>query len=271
MRQTISIIGLGWLGYPLAQELLLRGYSVKGSTTSVDKQATLLADGISAHQLSLNPQPEGALNELLEADVLIVNVPPKAGKFGEGFHPAQMTHLAEAVQKSPVRWVIYISSTSVYPELNRVVQENDVQTPEESASPTLVRAEQLWQALQTDAFRITILRCGGLMGYERQAGKYVAGRTIDSGAVPVNYIHRDDAVGLISAVIEQELTGVYNVVAPQHPSRAEVYRDSCTKHGYALPTFIDPDSPVSYKVVQSKKLIAQTGYIFQYTSPLDFP
>lgn len=271
MRQTISIIGLGWLGYPLAKELLLRGYSVKGSTTSVDKQALLLAEGISAHQLFLNPQPEGALNELLETDVLVVNVPPKAGKVGEDFHPDQMRHLAEAVQKSPVRWVIYISSTSVYPELNRVVTEADVQKPEESAAPALVRAEQTWQALQTSDFRVTILRCGGLMGYERQAGKYVAGRTIDSGSVPVNYIHRDDAVGLISAVLEQGLTGLYNVVAPQHPSRAEVYRDSCAKHGYALPTFVEPHSPVAYKVVQSEKLIMQTGYTFKYNNPLDFP
>ncbi len=271
MRQTISIIGLGWLGYPLAQELLLQGFFVKGSTTSVEKQAKLLAEGISAHQLTLNPQPEGTLNELLEADLLIVNVPPKAGKFGEDFHPEQMRHLAEAVRKSPVRWVIYVSSTSVYPELNRVVHEDDVQTPEESAAPALVRAEKIWQALQTDDFRVTVLRCGGLMGYDRQAGKYVASRTIDSGSVPVNYIHRDDAVGLITAVIEQGLTGVYNVVAPQHPSRAEVYRDSCTKHGYTLPTFVEPDNPVSYKIVQSEKLLAQTDYIFQYSSPLEFP
>lgn len=271
MKPIISIIGLGWLGYPLAQKLLLGGYSVKGSTTSVGKQAQLLSKGILAYQLTLNPQPEGALYELLETDVLLVNVPPKAGKFGEDFHPEQMRHLAEAVQKSPVRWVIYISSTSIYPELNRVVLEDDVQTPEDSAAPALVRAERIWQALQTDDFRVTILRCGGLMGYERQAGKYVAGRIIDSGAVPVNYIHRDDAVGLITAVIEQNLTGVYNVVAPQHPSRAEVYRDSCTKHGYTLPTFVEPNSPVSYKVVQSQKLLGQTDYIFQYSSPLEFP
>jgi len=271
MKPTISIIGLGWLGRPLASELARQGHQVLGSTTSPEKQTQLQAVGIDAYLLNLAPQPEGDLEALLNANILVVNVPPKAGKFGEDFHPAQMQYLAGAVHQSAIKWVIYVSSTSVYPEINRVVQENDVQTPEESASPALVRAEQLWQALQTDAFRVTILRCGGLMGYERQAGKYVAGRTIDSGSVPVNYIHRDDAVGLICAVIEQGLTGVYNAVAPEHPSRAEVYRDSCTKHGYALPTFVEPNSPLSYKVVQSEKLIAQTGYIFQYTSPLDFP
>lgn len=271
MQPSISIVGLGWLGLPLAQELTGRGYSIKGSTTSIDKQTRLQVEGIDTYLLNLNPQPEGDLAALLNADILVVNVPPKAGKFGADFHPMQMCHLAEAVKQSAVKWVIYVSSTSVYPELSRVMTETDVQTPEQSAAPELVRAEQTWLNLQHNELKVTILRCGGLMGYERQAGKYVAGRTIDSGAVPVNYIHRDDAVGLICAVLEEQLTGVYNVVAPQHSSRAEVYRDSCHKHGYALPTFVEPAEPVSFKIINSAKLIKQTDYLFQYNSPLDFP
>jgi nucleoside-diphosphate-sugar epimerase len=271
MHHSISIIGLGWLGHPLAQELSRRGYPVKGSTTAANKQAQLQAEGIDAHLLTLNPQPEGDLSPLLNAKILVVNVPPKAGKFGDDFHPAQMKALAEAVKSSPVQWVIYVSSTSVYPELNRVMTESDVQTPDQSAAPALVRAEQTWLGLQTDKFRVTILRCGGLMGYERQAGKYVAGRTVDSGAVPVNYIHRDDAVGLIATVIEQGLAGVYNVVAPEHPTRAEVYRASCEKHGYELPTLTEPAEPVAFKTISSAKLMQQTAYVFQFANPLDFP
>jgi nucleoside-diphosphate-sugar epimerase len=270
MHDSISLIGLGWLGLPLAQELLRRGYPVKGSTTSAEKQAQLRAEGIDAYLLSLTPQPEGDLTPLLNTDILVVNVPPKAGKFGEDFHPAQMQALAEAVKVSTVRWVIYVSSTSVYPELNRIVTEADVQTPDQSAAPALVRAEQTWLGSQTDAFRVTILRCGGLMGYERQAGKYVAGRTIDTGTLPVNYIHRDDAVGLICAVIEQNRTGIYNVVAPEHPTRAEVYRVSCKRYGYPLPTLVDPQQAASYKIVSSEKLIQAVGYSFIFPSPLDF-
>ncbi len=263
----ISIIGLGWLGLPLAQALLQKGYSVKGSTSTPEKESSLQRSGYDAVVMALEPAPKGNLSYLLEADVLVVNVPPKAGKMGDAFHPEQMRHLADAVAASAVRWVLYVSSTSVYPELNREVVETDVQTPDESAAPALLQAEQIWQSLQTDSFQVTILRCGGLMGYERQAGKYVAGRTVDSGAVRVNYIHRDDAVGLLVAVLEQGLTGVYNVVAPQHPTRAEVYAASCQKHGYALPQLVEPESPLPFKLVSSAKLIAQTGYSFSYPDP----
>ena len=265
------MIGLGWLGRPLATELLRRGYRVMGSTTTPEKQTQLRAEGIETHLLALNPQPEGDLEALLQTDILVVNIPPKAGKIGDDHHPAQMQHLAGAVSKSAIRWVIYVSSTSVYPELNRIMTEIDVQTPDQSAAPALVQAEQIWLTQQTPNFRATILRCGGLMGYDRQVGKYVAGRTVDSGAVPVNYIHRDDAVNLICAVIANRLTGVFNVVAPLHPSRAEVYRNSCQKHGYALPTFVEPVEQVPFKIVSSLKLTEQTGYVFKYADPLQFP
>ena len=42
----ISILGCGWLGFPLAKALLSKGLSVKGSTTSSEKLATLEKAGI---------------------------------------------------------------------------------------------------------------------------------------------------------------------------------------------------------------------------------
>mgnify|MGYP003615968040 CR=1 FL=1 len=37
----ISILGCGWLGFPLAQKLIETGYEVKGSTTSESKLEAL--------------------------------------------------------------------------------------------------------------------------------------------------------------------------------------------------------------------------------------
>jgi len=42
----ISILGYGWLGLPLAKVLLENGFSVKGSTTSVEKISVLENSGI---------------------------------------------------------------------------------------------------------------------------------------------------------------------------------------------------------------------------------
>lgn len=272
---TVSVLGCGWLGLPLAERLVADGYTVKGSTTTPEKLPILTAKGIQPYQIKLLPQPDGDLEGFLQADILLLDIPPKAGVQGLTFHPAQIKAVADAVVNSPVRWVIYISSTSVYPELSRVVIEEDVTTPDESADPAgspaqLVAAEQITQQLALTR-QTTVLRCAGLMGYDRIPGKYVAGKIVDSGRVPVNYIHRDDAVGLIIAVLANQLAGKYNIVAPEHPNREAVYRASCTQFGYALPVFIEPVMALPFKIVSGQKLTGQLDYLFQYPNPLLFP
>ncbi|GAB2522204.1 NAD(P)H-binding protein [Spirosoma aerophilum] len=268
-QKTVSILGCGWLGLPLAEQLIHEGFTVKGSTTSAEKLPTLRQQGIDAHQLVLNPQPIGDLSDLLQTDTLVIDIPPKAGKLGDDFHPEQVRQLVEAIRKSTVAHVIYISSTSVYPERSQLAVEQNVATVEESAAPGLMQAELLVQQLSTER-AVTVIRFGGLMGYDRIPGKYVAGRTVNSGDVPVNYIHRDDAVRILSAIISRQLTGTFNAVAPEHPTREAIYRKSCADFEYQLPTFTIPDEAVPYKMISVEKLVQATAYKFTYPDPLQF-
>lgn len=268
-NNTVSILGLGWLGLPLAKRLQRAGFTVKGSTTTSSKVVDLNQTGIKTYQLQLNPAPEGNLKELLDTDTLVINVPPKAGKFGDDFHPQQIQHLTEAISVSDVKHVIYVSSTSVYPELNRVVAESDVTRQDESAAPALVQAEQLVLALAPKK-TVTVLRCGGLMGYDRIPGKYIAGKKVDSGDVLVNYLHQDDAVSILVILIQHRLEGVFNAVAPEHPLRRDIYLKSCADFGYERPTFKQPERPIPHKVVSVEKLLQATNYRFNYPNPLQF-
>ncbi|GAB4025958.1 Rossmann-fold NAD(P)-binding domain-containing protein [Spirosoma koreense] len=269
LNKTVSIIGCGWVGWPLAERLLTAGLLTKGSTTTPEKLPLLKQAHIDAYLVSLSPEPVGDLAALLQADTVIIDIPPKAGKLGDSFHPQQIRHLTNAIRSSPVQHVIYISSTSVYPESNRVVVETDVTEPAQSAAPAFIEAEQLIHGLAPEQV-VTIVRFGGLVGYNRIPGKYVSGRTVDSGAVPVNYIHRDDAVGLLTTVVEQRISGTFNAVAPEHPTREAVYRKSCAEFGYELPNFAQPTKPVPFKIISPEKLIRATNYSFLYPDPLQF-
>jgi len=267
---TISIIGCGWLGRPLAERLVADGLTVRGTTTSAEKRDALRAAGIKAYQLRFNPEPEGeGLDELLASDAIVIAIPPRAGAQGEACHPAQIRHLTEAIRTSGRQpYLVYVSSTSVYPEVNREVSEDEVVTPEQSAAPALVEAEQLALALGN----ATVLRCGGLMGDDRIPAKYVAGKQgITTGGVPVNYLHREDGVGILQQLLTEPRPGeTYNAVAPQHPTREAVYRKSCLEFGYALPTFAEPAEPVPYKIISPAKWLQHTGYVFQFPDPLAF-
>jgi nucleoside-diphosphate-sugar epimerase len=274
LDKSVSIIGCGWLGLPLARYLLAGGgITVKGSTTSPHKLETLHRAGVEAYVASLNPEPQGDdWPKLLDVDLLIVDIPPRSTKQGEEFHPQQIQHLAEMIENSPVSEILYVSSTSVYPELNREVREEDVTRPVQSSAPHLVEAEQLLAGLRETGRQVAVLRCGGLMGYDRIPGKYVRGKKgISTGQVPVNYVHRDDAVAILSFLIRGGVPNeTFNCVAPLHPQRRDVYEASCRQFGWEEPTFAEPDPSVPFKVVGVGKLMKFLNHAFLYPDPLHF-
>ena len=108
------------------------------------------------------------------------------------------------------------------------------------------------------------------MGYDRIPAKYVAGKVVNTGHIPVNFVHQDDVVGIISLIIEQQIFGkTYNVVALQHPLRTAIYQKTCEDFGYEIPTFED-DETIPFKIISPQKLILETGYVFIFPVPLGF-
>ncbi len=264
---TISILGCGWLGFSLAKHLITKGFVVKGSSTSQDKISKLEAAGIQPFLLSLEPEliGENAL-DFFKTELLFINIPPRLRVNSPDYYLNQLASLMKAVNDSQIKHIIFISTTSVYSELNREVSEADA-----DEKHPLYQAEQLILQ-QFDNERVTILRCGGLMGYERIPAKYFAGKKgLTTGDIRVNYVHRDDVVGIIEAIIKNNIWGeTLNVVAPEHPTRKAVYEKACLEYGYEMPEFVTPKEPHDFKVISPQHLLSVTGYEFEYANPLDF-
>ena len=262
----IAILGCGWLGFPLGKNLVAKGHQVVGSVTSEAKTIPLSEAGIQPVVLQLNPEAnEAILSDFLAADLLVIAIPPRAGKYGDSFHVEQIEGILPSLQKSTIQKVVYISSTSVYPDLGQVATEDSEVIPTHS----LIQVENLLKNALGE--NVTILRCGGLMGQERIPAKYFAGKTINTGAIPVNYVHREDAVGVVTTILEKGIFGeTFNVVSPEHPVRKEVYLKNCAELGFAEPIFVEPETTIPYKVIDATKLLNKTGYEFRYANPLDY-
>ena len=261
----ISILGCGWLGLPLGEFLVKNGHTVKGSTTSESKIALLSAVNIEPFLLQFTPKIESEnITQFLDSEVLIICIPPRAGKLGEDYHVQQIESLLEYLPSSSIKSIIYTSSTSVYPDLNREVLEEDSIIENHA----LIKVENLLKTLPQN---VTILRCGGLMGGERIPAKYFQGKTINTGKIPVNYVHQDDVIQIISMILEKGFWNeTFNVVSPEHPVREEVYLKNCEYFGFAKPIFEEAVEPIPFKIISPQKLISRTGYIFKYANPLDF-
>lgn len=260
--KIISIIGCGWLGMPLAEKLMEEGHHVKGTTTTPEKLAVLQQKGIVPYLVTLNPQLELADDTFFECDLLIINIPPSTYSKGPEYHPKQIASLVSKIHQHQIRNVFYISSTSVYPENNRSVDENVELTIENDRQKALLLSEQ---TLQSGNFCLNILRCGGLMGYDRLPHRFLSksfkSRMKKNINTPVNYIHRDDVIAIIKELIKKESTDeIYNLVAPEHPLRKEFIEGDMEE---------DNNIP-SYKVVSSKKIVRFLGYQFKYPNPLNF-
>ncbi len=66
MNKTIAIAGLGWLGQPLAYRLATRGYTVKGSVTTIEKATMLEKNGFDAYPVEISESGiEGKVKALL--------------------------------------------------------------------------------------------------------------------------------------------------------------------------------------------------------------
>src|SRR4051812_59143 len=115
MKQ-ISILGCGWLGLPLAKSLLEKGFSVKGSTTSLEKISILENNGIQAFQIELSEiEIKGEINSFLAtSEILIIDIPPKLRGISSENFVQKIQNLIPFIEKSKIEKVVFISSTSVY-------------------------------------------------------------------------------------------------------------------------------------------------------------
>lgn len=209
----ISILGLGWFGFPLASELIDMGLSVEGSSTSPEKIPVFTAKGINAFTLKYPETPKK-----IEADILILNIPP----FDEELDWFKSWEISEKT------WIIFISSTSVESKTNHNLLKQEA----------WVQTFPHW----------TILRFGGLFGNERHPGKYLSGKKNLQGRLwPVNMLHLKDAIGFTKKIIELRIESkIFTVISSDHPTREEFYTAFCREQNLPLPEFDQGD--VSEKV-----------------------
>ncbi len=262
-QKTISILGCGYLGLPVARALLAKGWRVRGSTTRVQRLRVLLDAGIDPFLLELTPTLQGrALVDFFSSPTILVNFPPGRRRSDvETFLPAAMREIL--VRMANTSHLIFASSTSVYGE--GVVDEKSLAPPRTPSGRALRHAESLLTA--RGDFTTTVLRFGGLYGYARTPGRFM--RCIANGAAHVNLVHRDDAVAVTVLVAEnlEAAAGTYNVVADSHPTKAAFYTQAARWLGNPPPA-IEFDSAIPDKYVRNDWLRQRLGYRFKVPDPM---
>ena len=237
----IAIIGCGWVGERLAKYLTGRNYHVIATTTSPEKIIPLQKVATEVHLLDFNSTIDFGF--LASVDVAIFSMPIARNAWHKGFHKLD--------QEFPK--TLLFSSTGVYPKENKVFTEEDT----DDLRADIIASENL---VRQKYPQTNILRFGGLMGDERALQNMYKNRTPENPGKLTNYIHYEDILPIVDLFIKSEIKAeTYNIVAPEHPSIAEVVH-------------LDNENTGDQKgrIISSEKLIQDFNYTFIHPNPKDF-
>jgi len=239
LSKSVAVMGCGWLGLPAASKLVQDGHSVYGSTTTKKKLEVLKGKGIIPFEICLfEKEIKGNISDFLNnADVIIINIPPqlRSGKGENYVTKIQLLH--EQIKKSSVEKVIFVSSTSVYGNIEGEVTEETKPQPITESGKQLLVAEALFK--NDPELKTTILRFGGLIGPDRHPIYMLAGRKeLKNGNAPVNLIHLNDCISIISQTLNENWWHeTINGVNPEHPTKKEYYTSKAKKLNLEPPVY----------------------------------
>lgn len=258
--KNISILGCGWFGFALAKKLISLNYKVNGSTTTEEKLAALESEGIQPFLVSFSAENITADPIFFEADVLFICIPPKRHSVEFTDYPNKIKAILTAAEGKSKN-VVLISSTSIYGDTNETVNENTNPIPDTDSGKIVLEAEKLINSAQS--FSATIIRFAGLIGPNRNPGKFFAGKKdVPNGLAPVNLIHQFDAVGIATAIISKQAFGkTYNGCSPSHPLRKDFYTNAAKISALPEPEFIEEKQ--NWKIVESINVPAFLDYQFE--------
>ena len=137
--KNVVIIGLGWLGLPLAQTLKQQGYRVSGTIRTPEKAHTITQMGITCHCQDFNATIKSATNGFPEHASWILTIPPTGN---DDYVQTLQNAINFATPFKPAH-ILFTSSTGVY----KPTGQHDELSTEFDSSP---RAQRILDAEATD-------------------------------------------------------------------------------------------------------------------------
>ena len=272
--KKVAIVGLGWLGMPLAMSLSARGWQVTGSKTTLDGVDAARMSGIDSYQLQLTPElvcDSDDLDALLDADALVITLPARRTGEGDDFYLQAVQEIVDSALAHNIPRIIFTSSTSVYGETEGTVKETSPLEPVTASGRVLKELETWLHDLPGTS--VDILRLAGLVGPERHPGRFLAGKTnVANGAHGVNLVHLEDVISAITLLLQAPKGGhIYNLCAPAHPTRAEFYSLMARQMNLDAPVFRTETQNGHGKLVDGNRICNELGFEYQYPNPLVMP
>ncbi|KAL4577370.1 hypothetical protein LXL04_013479 [Taraxacum kok-saghyz] len=184
-QNRMFILGMGFVGQFVAQDLMNQGWVVSGTCTSVSKKEMLEKLGFNVHLFDatdpklvfflLNFRPFIFMNKLEVINILnehthlLVSIPPCKDIGDPVLQHAKL--LKKKLNNKHLQWLCYLSTTSVYGDCGgEWVDETYQPNPKSELAKLRLAAEEQWLSLGHDiGVSSHVFRLGGIYGPGRSA------------------------------------------------------------------------------------------------------
>lgn len=261
--EKISVLGGGWLGYPLALRLFELGFQVNLSKTQVSAQDKLAVKALNLLECQVTAEGiNGDVSQLFKVDTLIVTFPPGFKKQQGETYLAKWKHIVEQANYFGIKKIIMTSSTGVYPTDIQLATESDASGFNEKAE-ILLSVEQLIKTKFKGDY--LILRLAGLFNQSRHPSRFVQRMRNISSKAAANMLHLDDAIGGIVYLLEQNICNqIFNLSSPEYVNKYDFYLAAVDAIGKSSGDIEWPEiNQKPGKQIDSTKIV-NLGYQFIY-------
>lgn len=251
-KNNLVVLGAGWLGSALCKQAQNNAWQVQGTRTSDQlthsyERQFVVKNGQLIHQV-----------DLLNA-YWVCAIPPRC-KNSESNYAHTLSVGINLAKKLNAKGFLLCSSTGVYDQEPGLYTESSDIACNNERQIKLYQAEQ--QVLENNG---KVLRLAGLLGPNREPGRFVAAKQLNTSSQQVvNMVHQQDVINAIFAVLNnwQQSQNIYNVVNPSHPTKAQYYAQKCQSYGTRMPCFAN-DEVAKRTIVGSA--IEALGFNYQFT------
>jgi nucleoside-diphosphate-sugar epimerase len=239
MDRHLFCFGLGYAAVRLARALRHEGWRVSGTTRTDARAGELGAESIDAHLFGGEEPMAGFPRLADDATHLLISIPPKGG-----LDRALRHHAADIARLPGLRWLGYLSATSVYGD-----RRGDWVDEDSEPKPTSVRGEERLAAemgwlelMRRHGVPVHIFRISGIYGPGRSAFVQIrqgSAKRIEKAGQVFNRIHVDDVVQVLRASMDKPNPGrVYNLADDAPGPSHLVVEHACRLLGVEPPPLV---------------------------------
>jgi len=221
---NIFCFGFGQVAKNFIKKLIIEKYNINLTTTSRSESLKENFNGINYNSYLFNSDKfdQNLLVKLKEADHILVSIPPKNGE------DLVVKKFSKFLESSKVKWITYLSATSVYGDhKGEWVNENSKTNPISNKGVARLKAENSWTYLEkNNKLPVQIFRLSGIYSNE----KNILVR-LKSGDVKLinkkdhyfSRIHIDDIANILFKSLSKFKSGeVYNLSDDKPSSSKEI-------------------------------------------------